>query len=396
MLLKIYSILRFLITTFLLVALAWQGFSLLQNYQTRALENLTSVGELTRALKDCQIYLEKYRLFEQKVLLDDVAKNCAIAEAKLNVFARRGLTDTRKVVTPTIFAVIDSIRGSIKIQKEIINNLTAIHQEEDLSKAALSTISGFRTELEKAVNLTIALGRLTLTAFEESNTEILRRVKIDWLRVLILILVLYIFELIFIFKALKRKNLITLPTQFSTSPEITDSLQTEVSPSQPNLDKQCEELLATQQRSKTPLEDSAPTELEERFNLNEHKETAIVAHDVQSVLSAKETESTIPTEKPQLRVEEKIKPKQVVDFSLLQSNFRKVEEVIDDLAERISLMSFNALLEATRAGETGSGFQVIAEELRKLADRSTKQKSLVKKLLEEIFNKLSNVKSAQS
>jgi len=85
-----------------------------------------------------------------------------------------------------------------------------------------------------------------------------------------------------------------------------------------------------------------------------------------------------------------VKPKPLVDLVLMQLNFRKIEETVDDINERVSLMAFNALLESARAGEAGKGFQVIAEELRRLADRSAKSASEMKQLFQEISNKLSN------
>ena len=84
--LKIYSIARFLITTFLLGALAWFGVMTLEKFQTRYLDTLTPVEELVRTIKDSQINLEKYRQFGQIVQLEDVAKSVGSAENKLNIF----------------------------------------------------------------------------------------------------------------------------------------------------------------------------------------------------------------------------------------------------------------------------------------------------------------------
>ncbi|MCX8123492.1 MAG: methyl-accepting chemotaxis protein [Spirochaetes bacterium] len=74
------------------------------------------------------------------------------------------------------------------------------------------------------------------------------------------------------------------------------------------------------------------------------------------------------------------------DVGIKSQQMNSVADVIDSIAEQISLLALNASIEAARAGEAGRGFAVVADEISKLSDQTSQS-------LKEIYNLIRETES---
>ena len=76
--------------------------------------------------------------------------------------------------------------------------------------------------------------------------------------------------------------------------------------------------------------------------------------------------------------------KKVKQLAESSQEIAQIVEIISGISEKTNLLAFNASVEAARAGEHGEGFRVVAEEVRRLADRTTEATKDIQELVNTI------------
>lgn len=95
--------------------------------------------------------------------------------------------------------------------------------------------------------------------------------------------------------------------------------------------------------------------------------------------------------KIQMDVNEKIESIRAQSVTLQQAN-----AAIESIAGQTNLLAMNAAIEAAHAGEAGKGFSVVADEIRKLSETSSKQSKTIGTQLKEIQASIDTVVNASA
>ena len=82
---------------------------------------------------------------------------------------------------------------------------------------------------------------------------------------------------------------------------------------------------------------------------------------------------------------------QAIKEGTIVDNIKIMADTISDIAEQTNLLALNAAIEAARAGKQGRGFAVVAEEVKKLAEQSSKSVTNIKDTVIKVENAFKNL-----
>lgn len=78
----------------------------------------------------------------------------------------------------------------------------------------------------------------------------------------------------------------------------------------------------------------------------------------------------------------------IQEIEISSNEIGEITEVINQIAEETGMLAMNAAIEAAHAGELGRGFAIVAEEMRKLAENSSRNASSITDRIGEIIGRV--------
>ena len=114
-------------------------------------------------------------------------------------------------------------------------------------------------------------------------------------------------------------------------------------------------------------------------------ETEQRAHEIMERASmVKERAITSSNKANEIYDEKQVRIQQAIEHAKVVSKISLLADTIGEIANQTNLLSLNASIEASRAGEAGRGFAVVANEVRNLAEQSNASVSDIRNVISEV------------
>lgn len=142
-----------------------------------------------------------------------------------------------------------------------------------------------------------------------------------------------------------------------------------------------------------PLFDNDGSELVATFGLVIPKIEAVNLRQISKNLEEGLTEISATIEElaasaTNIHENEQLLNKNINEITGLSQEINEVSTFIKEIADETKMLGLNAAIEAARASDAGRGFGVVAEEIRKLSEQSKSTVPKIKKLTDEIIEKV--------
>lgn len=115
-----------------------------------------------------------------------------------------------------------------------------------------------------------------------------------------------------------------------------------------------------------------------------------------NITEEKRLELEIKSAYAKIQEEQELSQQMVEDLALIPDKIAHLVNSITDIAKQTNLVALNASIEAARAGEHGRGFEIVAQEIRKLSDGSTEAAAKVQEAIDEVNSLIKRILDLQN